>query len=1366
MDVPTLYVRAVELVLRNGRTDGCTCFVRFTALPSALKVEGARRPCVATGCSGRSVVHWNDDILLCEGFFGRGAPLLTPDRHLTPETQQVEVKVVMNDAEKGEVVLGQHVVELKTLTDHVASELWLTLIAPLAASRSAAALSPVKSPRLKAEQSGALGATQRESDLHLLLYAARTSDKSAVEAKLQGREYATVLAQLAQEPPNLALELCALTPQALGDKMAAAVVTLLHRSKKVLPFIRAIVEQEVSTTTSSSVLFRSNSMAIRMLSAYGRIVGGPYLQQVLGDLVKQVCRDDVSYEPDPQIMGPEVAAANGEYIAKLSARFLARILESSDVVPAPFRIVCSDLRTIVGAKFADFWPRAVGGFFFLRFLCPVIASPTTAGLVDVVPSKNARRTLILVTKVLQNVANQTAFNEAWMSKAEECVKEHVPLVEKFLGGISVVDDRAAALWASEGEEKTSPDAASVFKAIGELKEICVGSFQVGSPLFMECLKQTSRSAKPYAHTGAEDVLKSVGGLSLETEGPTPFWDDTKNLVLNYVTCLKMLPLDTEQTAYELAHGATQVLKTELEKEAEKGPFEEGVFIDWAAVRLLPAFATFERNLSDLHHVRPDSIPVEARGPFWINVYNAVNFHLHVITDGKPSKGQGEWYYAVAGHLFTCDEIGYGILRGNTVRGRGARKNLFFKADDPRRNFVLTLDNKVNFCLATFGWDSPVLRPYDRDVNGLRKAAAVYCEKFIQNDIVKTEVVIPKLLDENKADWTEEDVLQRVLQLVQFVTSRKLDILQTLTNPKVCITVSKAKGPAHPIYWLGQMRTDAKDLLQKKEAAAAAASTAAKLSPPSSVSVKRLTLNRDDLASLSSVITQAANSSPRDPQAPVSPAPSSPISIGNPGWQRASRAPPNALSSSEVKVTKLGANSSPKASGTAPLGGSAGSAPALRVEPRLRPESAVESLDLKARRSPRSPRVGLRGVFLDKEAGLAAVQRSSGFQDDDRVSSPRSESAAGGGVTAAGLAATVASTESPGNRASLTSSTPLIPGLDPLSTSGSSLPSIPPKPLSPPASPPRSPRNKRPAPPIPGTAAATPSSPLPPRTSPSPSVPESPRVQSPSEVVSRAQSMANLIRSHLDNVLVDSAGLLEFDVAIKTGKVLMQLRKSVMAFLGWSEMPTSVVQQVPQIVLSKLQERFLPESKHAMFVKLVQAFHSAVQDVHVVLDEMLFIAPTGQDEITKWKAREAELVAVFKEADKLLSDHRDVLTVSLRKEDEYVEVMELSDVLKPELKSIAALLARFAEELEKGTPENLPQLCRVLARSKSVLETGEENGSTIEEETVANAKAMVAVLTSKFASVSEAVKSVTTTTKGLLLLTSRARQVNVILSSLQ
>ncbi len=1266
-------------------------------------------------------------------------------RHLTSELQQLEIKVFCSDAEKGEVLLGQHSIEVRQLVDHTANDLWVTLTPPLVSSRSAVLASSAKSPRLKGEASGAL-AGPKESDLHLLLYVARTSDDSAVAAKLQEKDYVNVVSLLAREPLDLALQLCALTPQALGDKMAAALVTLLHQGKMVLPFIRAIVQQEVSTTTSSSVLFRSNSMAIRVLSAYGRVVGGPYLEQVLGDLLKQVCQDDTSYEPDPQV-APETAATNAEHIAKLSARFLARILESSDAVPPAFRIVCSDLRTIVGAKFADFWPRAVGGFFFLRYLCPAIASPTTAGLVNVIPSKNARRTLILVTKVLQNVANQTAFNEPWMVKAEECVKEHIPRVEKFLEGISVVDSGVAAV---AGEDRTRPDPQVLFKAVGDLKEICVGTFEVDSAVFMENLKATSRSAKPYAHSGLESKLKSLGGIVVESDGPQVFWDETKQVVLNHAICLKMLPLDSEQTAFDLAQAATLTLKSELEKEAEKGPFEDGVFIDWNAIRALPSFVAFERNLSDLHHVRPDSIPVEGRESFWINVFNSVNFHAHVVTEGKAAKAHSDWFYAVGGHLFTCDEIAYGILRGNTVKGRGARKNLFFKADDPRRNYVVALDNKVNFCLATFAWDSPVLRPYDRDPNSLRRAASVYCEKFIQNDIVKTEVVIPKLVEDNKADWAEEDVLQRVLQLVQFVTSRKLDILQTLTNPKVSITVSKAKGPAHPIYWLGQMRTDSKDALQKKETASSHAATMLKVGGPSGPTVRRLTLNRDDVASLSTVMSQAANTSPRLEV----PTPSSPVSTSsaNSGWQRAARAPANALSSSDVKLTKLAPSGSPKPG--SPL---TGSSTALRVEPRLRPDGNADILDLKTRRSPRSPRLGLRGVFAEKDASSGSPQqRSSGFQDDDQRSSAQdlSSSSSNIHVSPSKSESSPLSVSSP-TIGSLPSPSPIFPSS--FGSTGGSVPAIPPKPVATPSSPPRSPRNAK---------RATPSLPMAPVASStvvpgSPSA--SPRMQTAFEAVAAATTMASVIRSHLDNVLVDSAELLEFEVAIKTGKVLMQLRKNLMSFLGWSEMPTSGVQQVPVVSLTKLQERFLPDNKQAMFVKLIQAFHSAVLDVHAVLDEMLFIAPTGSEELVRWKAREVELNAVLKDADKLLSEHREVLTASLAREDDYVQVMELSDVLKPEVANITSILAVFSDELEKGTCRSVPELCRLLAKAKTVLETGEEVSSTTEEESAANAKAMVAALLAKFSSVSDVIKSVTANSKGLLMLTSRSRQVNAMLS---
>lgn len=106
------------------------------------------------------------------------------------------------------------------------------------------------------------------------------------------------------------------------------------------------------------------------------------------------------------------------------------------------------------------------------------------------------------------------------------------------------------------------------------------------------------------------------------------------------------------------------------------------------------------------------------------VLNAITLHLHAVTDGKASRALSECFYAIGGHVFTCDDIAYGILRGNTVKGRGARKNLFFKPEDPRKIFVLTLDSKINFAQVTFTSDSPVLRPYDRDPASLRRAASV------------------------------------------------------------------------------------------------------------------------------------------------------------------------------------------------------------------------------------------------------------------------------------------------------------------------------------------------------------------------------------------------------------------------------------------------------------------------------------------------------------------------------------------------------------------------------------------------------------------------------------------------------------------
>lgn len=51
---------------------------------------------------------------------------------------------------------------------------------------------------------------------------------------------------------------------------------------------------------------------------------------------------------------------------------------------------------------------AVGSFVFLRLFCAAIVSPQAYGLLDEEPSSEARRVLVLVSKILQNSARAAA----------------------------------------------------------------------------------------------------------------------------------------------------------------------------------------------------------------------------------------------------------------------------------------------------------------------------------------------------------------------------------------------------------------------------------------------------------------------------------------------------------------------------------------------------------------------------------------------------------------------------------------------------------------------------------------------------------------------------------------------------------------------------------------------------------------------------------------------------------------------------------------------------------------------------------------------------------------------------------------------
>jgi hypothetical protein len=84
---------------------------------------------------------------------------------------------------------------------------------------------------------------------------------------------------------------------------------------------------------------------------------------------------------------------------------------------------------------------AVGAFIFLRFFCPAIVAPDAEGLISSAPSKEMRRGLLLIAKVVQNLANNVLFGakEPYMFPLNDFLTQNIYRVTTFLREISVCE---------------------------------------------------------------------------------------------------------------------------------------------------------------------------------------------------------------------------------------------------------------------------------------------------------------------------------------------------------------------------------------------------------------------------------------------------------------------------------------------------------------------------------------------------------------------------------------------------------------------------------------------------------------------------------------------------------------------------------------------------------------------------------------------------------------------------------------------------------------------------------------------------------------------------------------------------------------
>ncbi|XP_065888130.1 uncharacterized protein [Dysidea avara] len=123
---------------------------------------------------------------------------------------------------------------------------------------------------------------------------------------------------------------------------------------------------------------------------------------------------------------------------------LRQLRNTIDEVPYGIRWLCKAIRKLIKEKFPDASDEhinsMIGGFFFLRYINPTIATPHAYRIIPNPPGSVSRRNCTVVTKVIQKLANTASVREASMKPLEPFVKAHNEELKVFLGDLCDVPD--------------------------------------------------------------------------------------------------------------------------------------------------------------------------------------------------------------------------------------------------------------------------------------------------------------------------------------------------------------------------------------------------------------------------------------------------------------------------------------------------------------------------------------------------------------------------------------------------------------------------------------------------------------------------------------------------------------------------------------------------------------------------------------------------------------------------------------------------------------------------------------------------------------------------------------------------------------
>ncbi|KAI0639415.1 Rho GTPase activation protein [Trametes polyzona] len=183
----------------------------------------------------------------------------------------------------------------------------------------------------------------------------------------------------------------------------------------LLESIMELADREVDgTLTSHNTLFRGNTVFTKTVELYMSWYGMPFLESSVGATIRRLCAEKVAIEVDPVRIGkgPKAIEKNVELLVAWCREFWDHIYDARTQCPPELRRMFEHIRKLVESRYRirddqnrELPWQSVSAFCFLRFIVPAILHPHLFGLLPGLPDVPVQRSLTLIAKVIQSLAN-------------------------------------------------------------------------------------------------------------------------------------------------------------------------------------------------------------------------------------------------------------------------------------------------------------------------------------------------------------------------------------------------------------------------------------------------------------------------------------------------------------------------------------------------------------------------------------------------------------------------------------------------------------------------------------------------------------------------------------------------------------------------------------------------------------------------------------------------------------------------------------------------------------------------------------------------------------------------------------------------